>query len=243
MVFVNPMEYECAIWITSIVYNRVGIFTKRRHMNSTKCITQLRSRRMVAISLKDRHTDCISRYGIVSFKWRLCNTLVQSVFLSTEKPVAQNHSKGWTRNAIYDHISRMWYCAENSGKSLEYLEGKNDNIYNCITSTLWSYNNNLHGVEIFYSIPQLTWFQNGNGDTQPWFCVESRPPLISFPWTHISCRFRNTRRVCPMKNKATTPKNVCACRISKLLWFAAWCWTPVRRFYKYYPRISINMLE
>ena len=124
IVFVNPMEYECAIWITSIVYNRVGMFTKRRHMNSTKCIIHLRPRRMVAISLNDRHTYCISRYGIVSFKWRLCNTLVQSVFLSTEKPVAQNHSKGWTRNAIYDHIAGMWYCAENSGKSLENLKEK-----------------------------------------------------------------------------------------------------------------------
>ena len=131
------MKYECAIWITSIVYNRVGIFTKRCHMNSTECIIHLRARRMVAISLKDRQTDCICRYGIVSFKRRLCNTVVHSVFLSTEKPVAQNHSKGWTRNAIYDHISGMWYCAEHSGKSLEDLEGKNDNIYNWAISTLW----------------------------------------------------------------------------------------------------------
>ena len=212
------------------------MFTKRRHMNSTKCIIHLRPRRMVAISLNDRHTYCISRYGIVSFKWRLCNTLVQSVFLSTEKPVAQNHSKGWTRNAIYDHISGMWYCAENSGKSLENLKGKNenDNIYNwaAILPIIYMV------LQIFYSISQLTWFQNGNGDTQPWF---SRPPLMSFPWTHISWRFRNTRRVCPMKNKATTPKNVCACRISKLLWLAAWCWTPGRRFYKHYPSIRINI--
>ena len=29
-----------------------------------------------------------------------------------------------------------------------------------------------------------------------------------------------------MKNKATTPKNVCACLISRLLWFAACVWTP-----------------